>query len=128
MDSGNEELAVQAVMDRMVEGYEQRDVALILSCYEPGAAYVTAVGKAVVGADDLRILFDRILAMSPDFEFLSHEIAISGDVALHISAYESRQSDGTVHRGLSVASLRRQAESGWLMTIDHPSGDRLLGA
>jgi uncharacterized protein (TIGR02246 family) len=122
------ELAVQAVMDRMVQGYEQRDVDLILSCYEPGASYVTAVGETMVGTNNLRILFGRILAMNPDFDFQSHEIAIAGDLALHISAYESRRSDGTVHRGLSVASLRRQAEGDWLMTIDHPSGDRLLGA
>jgi len=56
-------------MDRMVEGYERRDVALILSCYEPGALYVTPVGEAVAGADDLQILFNRILAMNPDLNF-----------------------------------------------------------
>ena len=117
---------VQRTMDRMVDGYDKKDVELILGCYEAEASYATAVGHAVTGAPDLRNLFDQILSMDPDFSFRGHEVVLADDLALHISAYDSRRADGSVHRGLSVAVLRRQADDRWLMVLDHPSGDRLL--
>ena len=120
-------VAVQSVMDHMIEGYRQANKDMILSCYEAGATYVTEPGQAVTGAAALGALFEHTLLMGPDFTFGTHEIAISGDIALHIAKYDARISNDHIHEGMSVAVLRRQGDGGWLMVMDHPSAERLLG-
>ena len=119
--------SVQDVMDRMIAGYAANDVETIMSCYEPDAAYVLEPGALASGANDLRRLFESLLSMSPQFEFMADEVIVAGDVALHLSAYDARRPGGGVHRGISVAVLRRQASGDWLMAIDHPAAQRVMG-
>ncbi|MET7770843.1 SgcJ/EcaC family oxidoreductase [Nocardia sp. NPDC005366] len=126
MATVNQEAAVQRIMDRMIAGYRAADAKAILSCYEQQAVYALDAGSTAAGEPQLRGLFEQIVAMNPQFTFDKHEIVISEDIALHISAYNAALPDGSIHRGLSAAVLRRQTDGEWRMVIDHPSAERLL--
>lgn len=126
MTSANEGAAVQQTMDRMIAGYCAADGQAIMSCYEPQAAYALDAGSAATGETQLRGLFEQLVATNPQFTFDEPEIVISENIALHLSAYNAALPDGSTHRGLSVAVLRRQKDDKWLMVIDHPSAERML--
>jgi ketosteroid isomerase-like protein len=116
--------SVQKTVDRRIAGYAQSDVEIILGCYEKEAAYAlegleTATGEA------LRSIFDGDIATNPQFLFGSHEVMATGDLALHISAYDVAIPSG-MHRGILAVVLRRQADGEWLIVLYHPEANRVL--
>ena len=123
--------AVQSTIDAMTSAFAAGDIDGVLAAYEPGAVVVEAPGEPVAGTEALRAMFARFVALAPRFTFIDHEVVEAGDIALHLSTWtmEGRLPDGTpvTQGGLSVAVLRKQADGRWLMVIDDPYGDHIIG-
>lgn len=122
---------VQATIDAMTGAFARGDIGGILATYEPGAVVVGEPGAPVAGTAALTAMFQQFVALEPQFTFMDHEVIEAGDVALHLSTWkmEGRTPDGSPveQGGLSVAVLRRQPDGRWLMVIDDPYGDHILG-
>ncbi len=115
----------------MTEAFQQGDLAAVLRTYEPGAVVVGEPGKHLQGDAALRAMFSGFMAVQPKFTYSGHDVVEAGDVALHIAPWQMTGTDPrgkpVQAQGLSVAVLRRQADGRWLMVIDQPFGDQLLG-
>ena len=122
---------VQATIERMTAALGAKDVDGVMSTYERGAAILFEPGTPVSDPAMVREMFTGMTALNPQFEFGEHEVIAAGDVALHLMPWSMAGAapDGTAvaQRGLSVAVLRRQRDGSWLMVIDNPHGQRLLG-
>jgi uncharacterized protein (TIGR02246 family) len=123
--------AIQATIDTMTAAFAAHDIDGILATYEPGAVVVGEPGRPVSGETALRALFAAFIALDPTFTFFRHEIVQAGDIAVHLNTWrlDGRGPDGAPieQKGLSIAVLRRQPDGRWLMAIDHPFGDTILG-
>lgn len=122
---------IQASIDAMTSAFGRGDLEGILATYEPNAVVVGEPGKPAAGESALRELFRQFLTLQPRFEFFAHDIVEAGDIALHFNTWKMTgvAPDGSKveQGGLSVAVLRQQADGRWLMIIDNPYGDWLLG-
>lgn len=129
--AAHEHGAIQATIDTMTSAFAAHDLGGILATYEPGAVVVGAPRRPVSGETALRDLFAGFIAVDPRFTFFAHEIVQAGDVAIHLNTWrmEGRTPAGASveQSGLSIAVLRRQPDGRWLMVIDHPFGDTILG-
>jgi uncharacterized protein (TIGR02246 family) len=119
--------AIQQTMDHMIAGYKVHDVEMILSSYTQQGAYAAVPDQPTIGTEGLRAIFEQLLASNPEFKFKSTDIVVTGNIALHVSAYEARMpGDDAVHTALSIVVLELQTNGEWLIVIDHPSGERLM--
>jgi uncharacterized protein (TIGR02246 family) len=122
---------IQSTIDAMTSAFAAGDIDGIMSTYEPGAVVVGEPGMPVTGTPALREMFARFIALDPKFTFIDHEVVEAGDIALHLNTWkmEGRLPDGTPveQGGLSAAVLRKQADGRWLMVIDNPYGDHIMG-
>jgi uncharacterized protein (TIGR02246 family) len=122
---------ILSTIDAMTAAFHQGDLDGILRTYEPGAVVVGQPGTPVSGTPALRAMFAGFIAAKARFTFLGHEVIRAEDVALHLTPWRMAgvAPDGKAVEasGLSVAVLRRQRDGRWLMVIDDPYGDALLG-
>lgn len=113
----------------MTDAFHRGDMAGVMGCYTADAVVVFDRQAPVSGHDAIEQKFRQAMALKPRFEYAGHEVFVAGDTALHIAPWVMTATlpDGASveDRGLSVASLRRQADGRWLMTIDDPHGSFL---
>lgn len=128
----NQEAKILSTISDMTTAFHEGDLDRIMRTYEPGAVVVGQPGSPITGTPALRAMFANFIAAKARFTFLGHEVIQAEDLALHLMPWRMTgvAPDGSpvASRGLSVAVLRRQADGGWLMVIDDPYGDALLGA
>ena len=89
------EAAVMSTMERLIEGYERRDMDILLSCYAPDPDLVcigTGVDEKRIGLNEVRVGLERDLAQS---ETLSVELGWSSVSAAGSVAWVA--ADGIVH-------------------------------
>jgi len=125
----DEKTLILSTIETMTRAFNQGDIDGVVRTYEPGAVVVGQPGAPVSGEQALRAMFAGFVAAKAQFSFFGHEVVRAGDVALHLTPWRmiGVAPDGSPIQaeGLSVAVLRRQADGGWLMVIDHPFGDSL---
>lgn len=119
-----------AVVQQVAVAIERGDLDAALATYEPGAHLVVKPGQTASGPA-MREAFKGIIAMKPKFTMSKHDVIVSGDIALHISPWSMEAVDpasGAAIKGggLSLAVLRRQTDSSWLMVVDNPYGGSVL--
>lgn len=121
---------VLEAVEGMTAAFHRGDLDRVMASYEPTATIVFEPGVAVTDEAAQREAFAGFFALSPQFTYAGHEVFVAGDNAIHIAPWTMTGTDpegGTVtSSGMSVASLRRQADGRWLMTIDDPYGSHLL--
>lgn len=122
----SDEDAVLQTIHTMTEAFDQGDVERIMSTYAHPASVVAAPGQVVSGEAPLRAMFADFIAAGANFTYGDHEVVVSGDMALHLMAWQAPGPGGEAMRALSVAVLQRQVDGTWKMVIDHPFGDSVL--
>ena len=122
---------ILSTIHQMVSSFHDGDIAGILRTYEPGAVVVGQPGAPVSGRAALETMFAGFVAAGARFTFSGHEVIQAGDLAVHFTPWRMTGTGPDGHpisgEGLSVAVLRRQADGKWLMVIDDPYGDAILG-
>lgn len=118
-------------VNQLVEAFHAGDVTAAVALYEPDAILVIEPGKVARGSEELRHAIENIVALKPTLITESHVVLMIEDVALYSSRWRltgiapdgsSVQEDGT-----STDILRRAADGTWLIAIDNPLGDAVLG-
>jgi ketosteroid isomerase-like protein len=123
---------ILSTINEMVTAFHNGDIPAILRTYEPGAAVVGTPGSPVTDRSALESMFAGFIAAKARFTFDGHEVIEAGDLAVHVTPWKMTGTgpDGgpIAASGLSIAVLRRQPDGRWLMVIDNPFGDAVLGA
>ena len=97
-----------------VERANAGDVDGLVALYEPGAVLALPAGRVAAGADEIRRVYQQLLADRPRFEpGEQQEALVNGDLALT----STRLADG----GATAEVARRQPDGTWLWAIDQPS-------
>lgn len=118
---GQDWQAVLGTITTMTDAFAAGDVDGIMATYAPEAVVVGVPGSPTRGEAELRAMFAQFVEAGVDFTYGAHEVVIAGDTALHLMKW-SVGADSA----LSVAVLRRQADGGWKMVIDHPFGNGVM--
>ena len=117
-------------IETMTSAFNRGDIDTVMGTYEDPATVVFQPGAPAMTREQLRAGFEEFAAAKPNFRFSSHEVYISGDIAVHLTPWTMTATapGGTTmtDQGLSVAVLRRQDDGDWLMAIDNPFGQFLL--
>ncbi|MFJ2667706.1 YybH family protein [Nocardia fluminea] len=115
----------------MTAALERGDIDTVMSFYVDDAVVSFEPGAPVRGREQLRAGFAAFAAVKPDFRYDNgHEVMLNGDIAVHIAPWTMNGTapDGTpiAQGGLSVATLRHQADDSWKIMLDNPFGARLI--
>ncbi|MFG2443578.1 YybH family protein [Nocardia fluminea] len=115
----------------MTAALERGDIDTVMSFYTDDAVVAFEPGAPVRGEKQLRAGFAAFAAAKPDFRYDNgHEVMLTGEIAVHIAPWtmSGTAPDGTqiTQSGLSVATLRHQADEGWKIMLDNPFGARLM--
>lgn len=127
-----EETKVLKAVTTMTEAFHQKNIKGVLTSYEKGAAIMFEPGEAISDPELIQQMFEGAFQINPDYSYpKGHEVYIANDIALHIAPWEMKGKSPTGANlsasGLSVAVLRKQANGTWLMVLDNPHGQALLG-
>ncbi len=119
-------------VETMTSAFHKKDIEGVLKSYEDGAAVMFEPGVRQSGTAALKQMFEGAFQINPKFDYPNgHEVYIANNIALHIAPWvmTGKTPDGTSieQSGLSVAVLRKQADGKWLMVLDNPHGQQLLG-
>jgi ketosteroid isomerase-like protein len=98
----------------IVERLNAGDVDGLVALYEPGAVLALPDGQVATGSDEIRRVYERLVADRPTFEPGANRPTLrSGDLALT----SSRLANGIV----TVEVARRQVDATWLWVLDQPN-------
>lgn len=126
-----EQKKVLAVIENMTNSFHSGDIEGVMASYEKSATVVFEPTKPISDLTTIREMFKGAFSINPKFSYSGHEVFISGDIAVHHAPWTmvGKAPDGTEIKqsGLSVAVLRRQSDGNWLMVIDNPHGQFLMG-
>jgi uncharacterized protein (TIGR02246 family) len=126
-----EHAQIQSTIDANNAAVSAGDIDGALAAFEPNAAMVAQPGVTVTGTEALRGAFQQFLAINPKITATGHDIVQAGDIALASFTWKmaGKAPDGSPveQSGFSVLVLRKQAGGRWLIVIDNPFGDQLLG-
>ena len=116
----------EQVLEAVVEGINTGNYDLLLSLYEPGAAFATRPGKLAHGLEDICQALDGFIALNGKLDLEVKRVLQVGDLALVVGdwSFEGTSPDGEpVKLGARNADvLRRQADGSWRFVIDNPWG------
>lgn len=123
----NDQNEILSRIETMTTAFAKGDIDTVMSTYGPEAVVIGETGNPVTGDAALRKMFaSYIEAGGATFTYGAHEVVVAGDTALHLMKWTAPQPDGGEASALSIAVLRRQADGGWKMVIDHPFGDAVM--
>ncbi|MBV7328482.1 SgcJ/EcaC family oxidoreductase [Chloroflexi bacterium TSY] len=118
-------------VNQLINAFHSGDVTAAVSLYEPDGVLVIEPGKVARGTEELRPAIENIVALKPTLVTESYEVLVTGDVALYSSRWRL---NGTAPDGSSVEEggtstdiLRRAADGTWLVAIDNPLGEAIVG-
>jgi uncharacterized protein (TIGR02246 family) len=116
----------EQVLEAVVEGINTGNYDLLLSLYEPGAAFATRPGKLAHGLGDICQALDGFIALNGKLDLEVKRVLQVGDLALVAGQWSFT---GTAPDGEPVKLearnadvLRRQADGSWRFAIDNPWG------
>jgi uncharacterized protein (TIGR02246 family) len=114
------------VLEAVVEGINTGNHDLLLSLYEPGAAFATRPGKLAHGLGDICHALDGFIALNGKLDLEVKRVLQVDDLALVLGEWSFK---GTSPDGAPVTLeasnadvLRRQADGSWRFAIDNPWG------
>jgi uncharacterized protein (TIGR02246 family) len=116
----------EQVLEAVVEGINTGNHELLLSLYEPGAAFATRPGNLVHGLGGVCQALDGFIALNGKLDLVVKRVLRVGDLALVLGEWSF---DGTSPDGepVNLAArnadvLRRQTDGSWRFVIDNPWG------
>ncbi len=116
----------QQVLEAVVEGINTGNHDLLLSLYEPGAAFASRPGSLAHGLGDICQALDGFIALNGKLDLEVKRVLQAGDLALVVGewSFDGSRPDGEpVKLGARNADvLRRQADGSWRFVIDNPWG------
>ncbi len=116
----------EQVLEAVVEGINTGNHELLLSLYEPGAAFATGPGNLAHGLGDICQALDGFIALNGKLDLEVKRVLQVGDLALVAGewSFDGTSPDGEpVRLGARNADvLRRQADGSWRFVIDNPWG------
>lgn len=132
MTTTNTESNVLKTIQAMTSSFHHKDMQGVLSSYENNASVMFEPGLQVSSRLAIQEMFEGSFQLNPQFTYPNgHEVYIADDLALHIAPWvmTGKAPDGTEveQAGLSVAVLRKQSNGKWLLVLDNPHGQRLMG-
>lgn len=101
------------------QAFNQRDLATILTLFEPEAVLAPQPGQAVSGADSLRGALAGFLGLNAVFDLNVRRVLSAGDTALIIGDWRLAEAGLA---GTTADVARRDADGVWRYVIDNPFG------
>jgi ketosteroid isomerase-like protein len=116
----------EQVLEAVVEGINTANYELLMSLYEPGAAFATRPGTLVHGLGDICQALDGFIALNGKLDLEVTRVLEVGDLAL-VAGEWSFSGTGPDGEPVKLAAknadvLRRQADGSWRFVIDNPWG------
>jgi uncharacterized protein (TIGR02246 family) len=116
----------EQVLESVVEGINTGNFELLLSLYEPDAAFVTQPGNLAQGLGGICQALDGFVALNGKLDLKVGRVLEVGDLALVVGEWsftETRPDGEPVKLAAKNADvLRRQADGSWRFVIDNPWG------
>ncbi len=118
-------------VERLTMAINQRELENAVSLYEPAGVLVVERGKIARGTSELKEALKGFLSLRPTLTTIKHELIQVEDLALYFSDWKllgtSAENTPVEMKGRSSDLLRRQSDGTWLIAIDNPWGDAVLG-
>lgn len=116
----------EQVLEAVVEGINTGNYELLLSLYEPEAAFATRPGSLAHGLGDICQALDGFVALKGKLDLEVNRVLQVGHLALVIGEW-SFSGTGPDGEPVKLAArnadvLRRQADGSWRFVIDNPWG------
>jgi uncharacterized protein (TIGR02246 family) len=116
----------EQVLAAVVEGINTGNYELLLSLYEPDAAFATRPGTLVHGLGGICEALDGFVALKGKLDLKVSRVLEVGDLALVVGEW-SFAGTGPDGEPVKLAArnadvLRRQADGSWRFVIDNPWG------
>jgi ketosteroid isomerase-like protein len=116
----------EQVLKAVVEGINTGDFELLMTLYEPEAAFATEPGRLAPGLGGIRDALGGFVALNGKLHLVVSRVLEAGDVALVVGewSFSGTGPDGeTVKLAAKNADvLRRQGDGTWRFVIDNPWG------
>jgi uncharacterized protein (TIGR02246 family) len=116
----------QQVLEAVVEGINTGNHELLLSLYEPGAAFATEPGSLAHGLGDICQALNGFIALNGKLDLEVKRVLEVSDLALVIGewSFAGTGPDGEPVKLMAKNAdvLRRQSDGSWRFVIDNPWG------
>ena len=114
------------VLEAVVEGINTGDFEILMSLYEPEAAFATQPGRLAPGLGGIRDALGGFVAMNGKLDLEVRRVLEVGDLALVVGEW-SFIGTGPHGEPVKLAAknadvLRRQEDGSWRFVIDNPWG------
>ena len=114
------------LLEAVVEGINTGNHELLLSLYEPGAAFASRPGSLARGLGDICEALDGFIALNGKLDLEVKRVLEVSDLALVVGEW-SFAGTGPDGEPVKLAAenadvLRRQADGSWRFVIDNPWG------
>jgi uncharacterized protein (TIGR02246 family) len=116
----------EQVLEAVVEGINTGNYELLLSLYEPNAAFASRPGNLAHGLGDICQALDGFIALNGKLDLEVNRVLEVGDLALVVGNWSFT---GTAPDGEPVTLaaqnadvLRKQSDGSWRFVIDNPWG------
>ena len=127
----SDQQSVLNVVEGMTAAFHEGDIEGVMASYQEAATVLFEPGGPVSDREAIRQRFQELFVLKPRFTYRGHEVIVEDDVAIHIAPWKmmAKTPDGESieQAGLSVAVMRKQPDGSWLMVIDNPHSDHLMG-
>jgi uncharacterized protein (TIGR02246 family) len=116
----------EQVLEAVVEGINTGNVEMLMSLYEPKAAFATQPGSLAPGLGGIREALGGFVAMNGTLDLKVSRVLEVSDLALVVGDW-SFTGTGPHGQPVTLAAknadvLRRQADGSWRFVIDNPWG------
>ena len=116
----------EQVLEAVVEGINTANYELLMSLYEPEAAFATRPGNLAHGLGDICQALDGFIALNGKLDLKVTRVLEVGDLAL-VAGEWSFTGTGPGGEPVKLAArnadvLRRQSDGSWRFVIDNPWG------